>query len=353
MNDSLQVELIENKGPNNLRDELQRSLKWALKVNMAVAFINKKGLRLVLDDIKRVLSRTRSRVRILTRISKDAFNEPSALRLLLDLSEDYEGRAEIRIAKLGEHFHEKMYLFSNNVLLRFFVGSSNLTEEGLISEGEMNVKISCNQMNNIAKLAIENFEAHWNDADELTKEIVDSYASFYLHVRSTGLDKRGKRLWYEVSRLCRKRRPKKVSIPPERKTWLDCIEGFVSKRTERIIEEYTNWDNFRWYTCGLQSFRKCNRNDILVLADYAPKTKKLSANYIRDKTSIRTPDGKYFIAFKRIRGSKCKKIMKKSISTFKEIGLIARAKELRPTSAKILSPEKIELLSDMLNFKAG
>jgi len=349
MKDSPNVELIENKGPNNMRDELRRFFNKASRVDIAVAFINMKGLSLVLNEITKILSKANSRVRILTRISKDAFNEPSALRTLLNLSKDYEGRAEARITKITDSFHEKMYLCSTPKSSTVFIGSSNLTDRGLTSEGEINVKIISSRSSDIAKQAAENFETCWNDADELIDEVVDSYTSFYRHVHSKGLDERSKRLWYKVSRLSRKRRPKKVSTPEERRIWLDYVDCNLSKKTQRIIEEYTTWDKFGYYSCGLRSFRKCNRNDILILADHKDKT--LSANYIRDKTRIATPDGRYFIAFKQIRSSKLKRITKNFLSTIKQDGLIGGVKDLKPSSARTLSPEKTEYLCSKLNFK--
>lgn len=151
MKDSLKIELIENKGPNNLRDELRRSFDKVSKVDIAVAFINMRGLSLVLNHLKKVLSRTNSRVRFLTRISKDAFNEPVALRILLNLSKDFGGRAEVRITRLADSFHEKMYLCSGTKSLIIFIGSSNLTDKGLTSEGEINVKITSSLTNEIAQ----------------------------------------------------------------------------------------------------------------------------------------------------------------------------------------------------------
>ena len=350
MKEGIRIELIENKGPNNMGYELKRSFEVSSGVDMAVAFISSKGLDLILNDIKKVLSKENSSVRILTRMSKDAFNEPSALRALLDLCKDYEGRVEVRITRLISDFHEKMYLFSSNTSFTIFIGSSNLTEKALIGEGEINVKITTSHPKALAKQSIENFEEYWNDADELTDEKVDKYTSFYRYVHTRELDKTGKRLWGEVSRAVRKRSAKKALIPTERKIWFDNITGFLKDETERIVKDCTSWDRFQYYSCGPKTYKKLNRNDVLVLADYT--NKHLTVNHVKSKTrTSKTPDGRFFVAFQQIPGSKYKKITRELVLRMKQAGIIKRASELKPSSAKKIGRDKSKQFSAMLNFK--
>ncbi|MCZ2808210.1 MAG: phospholipase D-like domain-containing protein [Candidatus Bathyarchaeota archaeon] len=350
MKESMRVELIENKGPNNMGYELKRSFESASAVDIAVAFITSKGLDLILNDIKKVLDHESSSLRILTRISKDAFNEPSALRSLLDLCKDYEGSAEARITRLSSDFHEKMYLFSSGTSFTIFIGSSNLTEKALIGEGEINAKITTSCTHGLVKQSVENFEEYWNDADELTDYKVDKYTPFYTCVHTRELDKSGKRLWREFSRVMRKRRARKVLMPTKRKIWFHDITGFLKDETERVVKDCTSWDKFQYYSCGPKTYKKLNRNDVLILADYT--NKRLTANRIKSKTrTSKTPDGRFFVAFQRIPGSKYKKITRKLVSSMKHNGIIKRASELKPSSAKKLGRDKSKQFSTMLDFK--
>lgn len=69
-------------------------------------------------------------------------------------------------------------------------------------EGEINVGITASSLSNIPKQVADNFDEYWSNADELTDEKVDAYASFCAYVRSKELDKKGKRLWRNVSVTC-------------------------------------------------------------------------------------------------------------------------------------------------------
>jgi HKD family nuclease len=344
------IELIENKGPNNMRDELRKSFHRSSKVDIAVAFMNLNGLNLILGDIMKFLGKSNSRMRVLTRISNDAFNEPAALRNLLDLCEEFEKKCEVRTARLVSNFHQKMYIFANSKSATVFVGSSNLTGKALEREGEVNVKITALRLNDVFKQAAENFDEYWNDADELSYKRLDAYASYCTYVHSIGSDKKCKRLWKKVSDAMRKREAKRASVALEKKMWLDCVDGFLEAETEKTLKEYTNWNRLQYYSCGLDAYEKFNRNDVLVLADY--NNKHLNANHVKSKTKTsRTPDGRYFVAYQKICSSRYKKITRGLISRMKRAGTIERASDLKPTSARILSGSKLEQFSRMLNFR--
>jgi HKD family nuclease len=350
LKEDIGIVLVENKGPNNLRDELRKSFQISSHVDIAVAFITLNGLNLILSDVTKFLDKKNSRMRVLTRISKDAFNEPAALKCLLDLCKDYKERCEVKTTTLVNGFHEKMYFFGRGKSITIFIGSSNLTDKALEGEGEINVRIKVSSLSGISKQVAENFAEYWNDADELTDERVDTYASFYAYIHSKKMDEKAKRLWSNVSGTMRKKLTKKVPFPLKREVWLDNITGYLKPETIKIVNEYTSWDKLEYYSCGRETYKKVNRGDILIIADHHDKW--LSANRIKSKTKTRrTDDGMYFVAFQRIKGSKRRKITHELFSNMRESGTIGKAKELRPSSARRLTDEKTKRFSKLLNFK--
>ena len=345
------IALIENKGPNNLRDELKKCFQISSQVDIAVAFITLSGLNLILSDMMKFLKKKNAHMRVLTRISKDAFNEPAALKSLLDLLKDYGEKCEVRATTLISDFHEKMYVFTKGKSATIFIGSSNLTEKALEGEGEINVRITVPSLSDISKQVADNFAEYWNDADELTDEKVDAYASFYVYVHSKKLDEKAKHLWSNVSGTLRKKLAEKVPTSLERKVWLDNTIGDLKPETIEIVNNYTGWSRLEYYSCGRKTYRKVNRGDILIIADQ--RHRWLSANRMKSKTKTnKTDDGMYFVAFQKIKGSGRRKITHKLIMDMKESGIIGKAKELQPSSARMLNKEKTKQFSKLLNFKS-
>jgi len=71
----------------------------------------------------------------------------------------------------GKEFHPKLYIFGNDIA---FVGSSNLTDGGLVSNSELNVSIPSDDPE--FETLREIFYAYWEEAQVLKKEILDTYS---------------------------------------------------------------------------------------------------------------------------------------------------------------------------------
>jgi hypothetical protein len=56
----------------------------------------------------------------------------------------------------------------------------------------------------------------------------------------------------------------------------------IQNLTEKIVSDYTGWNRLEYYSCGRETYKKVNRNDILVIADH--KDRWLIANRIKSKT---------------------------------------------------------------------
>jgi len=98
--------LIENSGQNNLRDYLNGVLCRADRIDIAVAFITQAGLTEILQALRQVAGR--GQVRILTGLYQ-GFTEPEALRMLLRVQDQTEGRLSVRLST-EPNFHRKLYL---------------------------------------------------------------------------------------------------------------------------------------------------------------------------------------------------------------------------------------------------
>lgn len=127
--------LVNNVGPNNLRDSLRAWMPGAQSVDIGVAFITRAGLNELLPSIQQVAQR--GRVRVLTGIYQ-AFTEPEALRAWLRVQKVTNGALELRVSSTP-HFHWKVYLIQTRAGLRAVVGSSNVTGDGLVGGAELNV----------------------------------------------------------------------------------------------------------------------------------------------------------------------------------------------------------------------
>jgi superfamily II DNA or RNA helicase/HKD family nuclease len=128
-------------GEDALLPHLLAHIDMARHVDVAVAFTMNSGLNLLEAHLRDLLDR-KGRLRFLTGDYLDA-TEPSALRRLHDLAENYPDLVELRAFEAkNQGFHPKTYLFhardSEGVAL---VGSSNLSQTGLTDGIEWNYRV--------------------------------------------------------------------------------------------------------------------------------------------------------------------------------------------------------------------
>ncbi|WP_416397140.1 DEAD/DEAH box helicase family protein [Allohahella sp. A8] len=141
-------QLITGGPTDHILPWLCNAINRAVRVDMAVAFIQRAGLELLRDDLQSVLTRDNVQVRILT---SDYFGitDPQALRELMLLQ---QSGAEVKVYECapGTSFHLKTYLFvhqlgqgGSNVGLvgEAFIGSSNISRQALKDGLEWNYRI--------------------------------------------------------------------------------------------------------------------------------------------------------------------------------------------------------------------
>lgn len=339
---STALEVIENSGPNNLRDVLRAKLAKASDVCIAVAFVTESGLDEIIQPLRRVA--TRGKVRLITGLYQ-RFTEPKALKTLLRIQTETRGNFSVQLSREPQ-FHRKVFLLESRTQAVAIVGSSNLTREGLQSGGELNLMVSLPKSAPSYKRLKEAFEKDWEKRRSvpLTAEQVERYENdrpppFRQKSYTEGQLKKilGAEPTYEKATV------KDTSI----NLWRSCITGFAKKRTERIISETTNWDykNYTWFGTGGPHRYKIG--DRIFLFDFA--IQRLEFVEVKDitRTPIPTPDGRHFVAFRRVSNYS----RRFSIRLWKELESIGiRKKDARDIHKKI-SPEDARHLISILRAK--
>ena len=138
---------------------IERELRHCDAFYISVAFITEGGLA----PLKQVLAELRDKGipgKILT-TSYLTFTEPKALKTLADLS-----NVEVRVYDSTDEgavgFHTKGYVFKEEEIYRFIVGSSNMTASAFSVNKEWNTKLVSTSDGELLKQMMTEFEALWN-----------------------------------------------------------------------------------------------------------------------------------------------------------------------------------------------
>jgi len=296
MTKNVTIEVIENSGPNHLRGALRGKLAQASEVCIAVAFITESGLDEIIQPLRQVAAQ--GKVRIITGLYQHV-TEPKALKTLLRTQTETRGKFVVRLSKEPQ-FHRKAFLIENRTRATAIVGSSNLTREGMRSGGELDLMVLFSSNAPSYKRLKEVFEKDWSRrrAVPLTSERIERYEKVRLAPVIQKAYTKGqlkKILGTKPSHDEGTVEEEPISI------WRDYLSGFVRKRTERIISETTNWDDKRYERFNTGGRHPYRMGDQIFLFDF--EGKRLSLVQVKDttRTPIPTPDGRYFVAFKRVR----------------------------------------------------
>ena len=138
---------------------IERELRHCDAFYISVAFITEGGLA----SLKQVLAELRDKGipgKILT-TSYLTFTEPKALKTLANLS-----NVEVRVYDSTDEgavgFHTKGYVFKEEDIYRFIVGSSNMTASAFSVNKEWNTKLVSTSDGELLKQMMTEFEALWN-----------------------------------------------------------------------------------------------------------------------------------------------------------------------------------------------
>ena len=139
----------------------------------SVAFVTYDGVNALLNEFRQ-LSNNNIRGRILASQYQN-FTDPKALRKLLSL-----GNIEVRIVTEEQmKMHSKCYIFSKNGTYDIIIGSSNLTNNALCTNGEWNVRFNSLSSGEMIRDIIDEFDKVYEHATPVTEEWLKVYEEIY------------------------------------------------------------------------------------------------------------------------------------------------------------------------------
>lgn len=153
-----------------LLPHLLAELDRATSVDIAVAFIQKSGVRPLLEHLRDLLNRN-GRLRLLTGDYLD-ITDPEAILALIDRSNEPHGTVELRVFEAdGTSFHPKAYLFyRHDGSAIAYVGSSNLSESALRHGVEWNYRVVS------------------SDQDPAFSDVADAFEQLFQHTATRSID---------------------------------------------------------------------------------------------------------------------------------------------------------------------
>jgi hypothetical protein len=255
--------------------------------------------------------------------------EAAALRKLLTLQKRSGGSLEVKIAR-NSRFHWKVYLFTNEGHSAAYVGSSNLTGDGLGAEGEFNLRrsgaVGDRALRNIADI----FERSWHkDSAPLTEWISDHFAPVSQRSRTSLklIDPKIRKLLRHV----RAPQPNGQRRGTDQPSVFSYVKESTVGGTDKVVSDKTSWDAKKWewmvFPTRAERDRLLNARSF-YLAQAHRVGGRISLNDVCDEDEFGTEDGRFFIAYRKRRGSVAKVINKRFLKLLRDGGLIARKDDL-------------------------
>jgi len=321
------IDVVDNRGVTSMAGELETRFREFDVARLATASLTRDGLA----ELERALTSGRKSLRIKLLVGLyNGHTEAAALRRLLTLQKRTGASLEVRIAQ-NPRFHWKVYMFSGQRRLVAYVGSSNLTGDGLGTEGEFNLRLSGTSRDRCLIHITDTFDRSWRkDAVPLDPTISETFASVSQrsHNITKGIDPQIRRI------LRRLRRPKRGGTRKVRgeASCYTFFEEIADASTQREVRHKTRWDSKGWNWMVFSA--KAERDRLLragsfYLAEIHRTGGILSLNDVRDDDEFRTEDGRFFVAFERRKGSIAKSLKAKTLKALRDSGFILRKDDLR------------------------
>lgn len=146
------ITIIGDKKVYNEAGSLYNKLAFEMKteqwnsITFCSAFLTKSAAESIIELIKNIKTRRDIEITIIIGV-KNNFTEPDAIKILLDYIED-SSRNNLKFSlkvPQDNNFHIKCYVFLNESEGKAIVGSANLTDNGLESNGELMVEVDDNK----------------------------------------------------------------------------------------------------------------------------------------------------------------------------------------------------------------
>ena len=137
--------------------ELQKEIASANEIRLMVSFIKKKGLALILPQLKEYTNKG-GQLKVIT----TTYMQATDYEAVLQLAELKNTEIKITYDITSERLHAKAYIFLRDTGFNTaYIGSSNISEQALDTGAEWNVKVTQMEQPRMMKTILGAFDASW------------------------------------------------------------------------------------------------------------------------------------------------------------------------------------------------
>jgi len=169
----LQPSLILNDKNKQLKvlTTIKKNLIECEEFFISAAFLRKSGVAVLINTLDELESNNIPGKVLVSEYL--FFTEPEALKSLLKFK-----NIELRITR-DKNFHGKEYIFKKGNKYNTIIGSSNLTQDALSTNYEINIQFSALNNSKIQKEIIENFNLIFDTSQKVTNEYIQEYEKIF------------------------------------------------------------------------------------------------------------------------------------------------------------------------------
>jgi HKD family nuclease len=284
------ADFVNNVGPNTVESVFRELAKSARSLRTVVAFATKAGVDAVMPYIRQIAERGHASITVGL---YQGVTEPAALRALAKARKEMSGRLTVSIAN-SPNLHRKVYVFNLPRQTALLVGSSNLSAEGLCSEGECNVLFRLPGSPDLRTYVPELAEGT-KAAQPLTPDLISKYELSRHSPQPAVQSGTIRRLLKSPSVPL-----KKPSKQPQQISWFRMgLVGDVKPRTMEVVAQQTSWDRRGWEWCTVDREDRVSMGDHVLMFDLRKKTAWAEIVVVKGvtRTAFPTPDGRCFFAY--------------------------------------------------------
>jgi HKD family nuclease len=293
----MKVELLENTGNVSLLNQIDKSFSRSKEMEIASAFITSWSVR----QLREYLESGSKNIRLLIGLF-GRFNKQKDLKSLLELQNEFAGKFQVRISK-NPKFHWKYYFFHSKSIYTTYIGSANFTREGLDKEGELMIRVTSNSLRGLCGDSSRSFIKLWEQSIKIEEFPIAHYREIKRPPKediNNPTDDTLKKLLSNPSFISNKKTSNSGNIQLR----YIRVKDNISKKTEIIIDKYhSTWNKSNYnFICFpyIGDFKVAAASEFLLHQFWENGKWYFNIERVLDyDSSLETPDGKYFVAFKK------------------------------------------------------
>lgn len=290
----MKIEHLTN-GLVKLGSELSEQFTNCTTFSIATTFISASAI----DLLERVLKKNKKLTsgRLLIGIY-GYFNQKADLLRLQQLEKQYADRLQVHVSK-DKTFHWKYYHFTTSRKQTIYIGSANFTSGGLGNNGEVMLKLT--HATSTAEKSISqlqaSFDAQWRQSGPISKLRLDLYPSIKAKTPPPKIPKEFQAFFEDEGR-------EYVQAPPETIAVTYLTHSLRASTEKKISTYHPEWmqSGMAYFVCIYKShFEQCLKSKRLLILDRQARGEFYAywGNLRTSSDTIKTDDGKYFIAYRQ------------------------------------------------------